>query len=164
MIEIKLSQGAKPGHGGVLPGSKVTKEIAEARGVAVGETCLSPPHHSAFSTPIEMMEFVGKLRELSGGKPVGLKFCVGNRWEVLALTKAMLETGIKADFLVVDGAEGGTGAAPAEFLDHVGAPLRQGLVLTRNALVGAGLKDEIKLAAGGKQISAFALALSLIHI
>lgn len=161
MIEIKLSQGAKPGHGGVLPGSKVTKEIAEARGVAIGETCLSPPHHSAFSTPIEMMEFVGKLRELSGGKPVGLKFCVGNRWEVLALMKAMLETGIKADFLVVDGAEGGTGAAPAEFLDHVGAPLRQGLVLTRNALVGAGLKDEIKLAAGGKQISAFALASSM---
>lgn len=161
MIEIKLSQGAKPGHGGVLPGSKVTKEIAEARGIAIGETCLSPPYHSAFSTPIEMMQFVGKLRELSGGKPVGLKFCVGNRWEVLALMKAMLETEIKADFLVVDGAEGGTGAAPAEFLDHVGAPLRQGLVLTRNALVGAGLKDEIKLAAGGKQISAFALASSM---
>jgi len=161
MIEVKLSQGAKPGHGGVLPGSKVTKEIAQARGIKIGETCLSPPYHSAFSTPIEMMEFVAKLRELSGGKPVGLKFCVGNRWEVLALMKAMLETGIKADFLVVDGAEGGTGAAPAEFLDHVGAPLRQGLVLTRNALVGTGLKDEVKLAASGKQISAFALASSM---
>lgn len=161
MIEIKLSQGAKPGHGGVLPGEKVTAEIAEARGIAIGETCLSPPYHSAFSSPIEMMDFVGKLRELSGGKPVGLKFCVGNRWEVLALMKAMLETGIKADFLVVDGAEGGTGAAPAEFLDHVGSPLRQGLVLTRNALVGADLKDEIKLAASGKQISAFALASSM---
>ena len=161
MIEIKLSQGAKPGHGGVLPGSKVTKEIAEARGVEIGTTCLSPPYHSAFTTPIEMMEFVAQLRELSGGKPVGLKFCVGRRHEVMALMKAMLETGIKADFLVVDGAEGGTGAAPAEFLDHVGAPLRQGLVLTRNALVGTGLKDEIKLAAGGKQISAFALASSM---
>lgn len=161
MIEIKLSQGAKPGHGGVLPGSKVTKEIAEARGIEIGQTCLSPPYHSAFSTPIEMMEFVAKLRDLSGGKPVGLKFCVGNRWEVLALMKAMLETGIKTDFLVVDGSEGGTGAAPAEFLDHVGAPLRQGLVLTRNALVGAGLKDEIKLAASGKQVSAFSLASSM---
>jgi glutamate synthase domain-containing protein 2 len=161
MIEVKLSQGAKPGHGGVLPGSKVTKEIAQARGIAIGETCLSPPYHSAFSTPVEMMQFVARLRELSGGKPVGLKFCVGNRWEVLALMKAMLETGIKADFLVVDGAEGGTGAAPAEFLDHVGAPLRQGLVLTRNALVGAGLKDEVKLAASGKQLSAFSLASSM---
>lgn len=161
MIEIKLSQGAKPGHGGVLPGSKVTKAVAEARGVAVGETCLSPPAHSAFSTPIEMLEFVAQLRELSGGKPVGVKFCVGNRWEVLALCKAMLETGIKMDFMVVDGAEGGTGAAPAEFLDHVGSPLRQGLVLTRNALVGCGLKDDVKLAAGGKQISAFALASSM---
>ena len=107
------------------------------------------------------MEFVAKLRELSGGKPVGLKFCVGRRHEMLALMKAMLETGIRADFLVVDGAEGGTGAAPAEFLDHVGMPLRQGLVLTRNALVGTGLKDEIKLAASGKQISAFALASSM---
>jgi len=161
MIEIKLSQGAKPGHGGVLPGSKVTKEIAEARGIEIGQTCLSPPFHSAFSTPIELMEFVAKLRELSGGKPVGIKFCVGNRWEVLALCKAMLETGIRTDFMVVDGAEGGTGAAPAEFLDHVGAPLRQGLVLTRNALVGTGLKDEIALGASGKQISAFSLASSM---
>ncbi|MEO9970955.1 MAG: FMN-binding glutamate synthase family protein [Hyphomonadaceae bacterium] len=161
MIELKLSQGAKPGHGGVLPGEKVTKEIAEARGVAIGETCLSPPYHSAFSTPIELLEFTAKLRELSGGKPVGLKFCVGRPHEIVALCKAMLETGIRADFLVVDGAEGGTGAAPAEFLDHVGTPLRQGLVLTRNALVGCGLKDDVKLAAGGKQISAFALASSM---
>ena len=161
MIEIKLSQGAKPGHGGVLPGSKVTREIAEARGIEMGETCLSPPSHSAFSTPIEMMEFVAKLRDLSGGKPVGIKFCVGNRWEVLALCKAILETGIRVDFMAVDGAEGGTGAAPAEFLDHVGAPLRQGLVLTRNALVGTGLKDEIKIAVAGKQISAFSMAASM---
>jgi glutamate synthase domain-containing protein 2 len=161
MIEIKLSQGAKPGHGGVLPGAKVTHAIAEARGIEVGQTCISPPGHSAFSTPTEMMEFVAKLRELSGGKPVGAKFAVGNRWEVLALCKAMLKTGVLLDFMVVDGGEGGTGAAPAEFLDHVGAPLRQGLILTRNALVGTGLKDEIRLACSGKQISAFAIASSM---
>ncbi|HPF24233.1 MAG TPA: FMN-binding glutamate synthase family protein [Hyphomonas sp.] len=161
MIEIKLSQGAKPGHGGVLPGAKVTPEIAEARGITVGQTCVSPPAHSAFSSPVEMMEFVAKLRELSGGKPVGAKFAVGNRWEVLALCKAMLKTGILLDFMVVDGGEGGTGAAPAEFLDHVGAPLRQGLVLTRNALVGTGLKDEVRLACSGKQISAFSIASSM---
>ncbi|MEL7481908.1 MAG: FMN-binding glutamate synthase family protein [Pseudomonadota bacterium] len=161
MIEIKLSQGAKPGHGGVLPGSKVTPEIAEARGIAVGETCLSPPSHTAFSTPIELLEFVAKLRALSGGKPVGIKFCVGNRWEVLALCKAMLKTGERVDFMVVDGAEGGTGAAPAEFQDHVGAPLRQGLVLTRNALVGTGLKADVRLAVAGKQVSAYALASSM---
>ncbi|MEO0467193.1 MAG: FMN-binding glutamate synthase family protein [Pseudomonadota bacterium] len=161
MIEIKLSQGAKPGHGGVLPGEKVTREIAEARGIPVGKTCYSPAAHTAFSTPIEMLEFVAQLRELSGGKPVGLKFCVGNRWEVLAMVKAMLETGIRADFLVVDGAEGGTGAAPAEFQDHVGMPLRQGLVFTRNALVGAGIKDEVRLAVSGKQVSAFNLAASM---
>lgn len=161
MIEVKLSQGAKPGHGGVLPGSKVTREIAEARGIEVGQTCLSPAAHSAFSTPIEMMEFIARLRELSGGKPVGIKLCVGNRWEVLALVKAMLETGLHPDFIVVDGAEGGTGAAPAEFLDHVGAPLRQGLLFVRNALVGAGLKGQIRLAASGKQVSAFSMAASL---
>ncbi len=161
MIEIKLSQGAKPGHGGVLPGAKVTHEIAEARGIAVGQTCVSPPAHSAFSTPAEMMDFVARLRELSGGKPVGIKFAVGNRWEVLALCKAMLESGIRTDFMVVDGGEGGTGAAPAEFLDHVGAPLRQALVLTRNALVGTGLKDQVRLACSGKQVSAFAIASSM---
>ena len=161
MIEVKLSQGAKPGHGGVLPGSKVTREIAEARGITIGETCLSPPFHSAFSTPIELMEFVQQLRELSGGKPVGIKFCVGNRWEVLALCKAMLKTELRTDFMLVDGSEGGTGAAPAEFLDHIGAPLRQGLVLTRNALVGTGLKDDVALGVSGKQISAFALASSM---
>ncbi|WP_233346265.1 FMN-binding glutamate synthase family protein [Hyphomonas pacifica] len=161
MIEIKLSQGAKPGHGGVLPGEKVTEEIAEARGIEVGETCVSPPAHSAFSTPIEMLEFAAKLRELSGGKPVGIKFAVGNRWETLAICKAMLETGLRVDFMVVDGGEGGTGAAPAEFLDHVGAPLRQGLVLTRNALVGTGLKDDVKLGCSGKQISAFSIASSM---
>lgn len=161
MIEIKLSQGAKPGHGGVLPGAKVTPEIAEARGIPVGQTCFSPPAHTAFSTPNQMMEWVAQLRDMSGGKPVGMKLCVGNRWEVLAICKAILGTGIKPDFIVVDGAEGGSGAAPAEFMDHVGAPLRQGLVLVRNALVGCGLKDEIRLAASGKQISAFNMAASM---
>jgi glutamate synthase domain-containing protein 2 len=161
MIEVKLSQGAKPGHGGVLPGDKVTAEIAEARGIEIGQTCISPPGHSAFSTPIEMLEFVASLRDLSGGKPVGIKFAVGNRWETLAICKAMLETGLRVDFMVVDGGEGGTGAAPAEFLDHVGAPLRQALVLTRNALVGTGLKADVRLACSGKQISAFSIASSM---
>ena len=161
MIEIKLSQGAKPGHGGVLPGNKVTAEIAEARGIPIGETCYSPAAHTAFSTPKEMMDFIAQLRELSGGKPVGIKLCVGNRWEVLALCKAIMQTGIMPDFVVVDGAEGGTGAAPAEFMDHIGAPLRQGLVLVRNALVGCDLKQHVRVAASGKQISAFSMAASM---
>lgn len=161
MIEIKLSQGAKPGHGGVLPGAKVTPEIAEARGIPVGETCYSPPHHTAFDTPRALLDFVDQLRALSGGKPVGIKLCIGNQWEFLAICKAMIETGQRVDFVVVDGAEGGTGAAPAEFLDHVGTPLRQGLVFARNALVGCGLKEDIKLAASGKQLSAFNMAASL---
>ncbi len=161
MIEVKLSQGAKPGHGGVLPGQKVTPEIAEARGIPVGQTCYSPPHHTAFSTPIGLLEYIAELRQLSGGKPVGFKLCIGNRWEFLAICKAMLETGLRADFIVIDGAEGGTGAAPAEFLDHVGTPLRQGLVFARNALVGCGLREDIKLAASGKQVTAYAMAASL---
>lgn len=158
MIEIKLSQGAKPGHGGVLPGSKVTPEIAEARGIPIGETCISPPYHRAFSTPLEMMEFIAQLRELSGGKPVGFKLCIGKRHEFLALLKAMRETGERPDFIVVDGSEGGTGAAPAEFLDYIGAPLREGLNFVRNALVGAGLREDIRVAASGKQVTAYALA------
>lgn len=161
MIEIKLSQGAKPGHGGVLPGAKVTPEIAEARGIPIGQTCYSPPHHTAFDTPKSLLNYIDQLRELSGGKPTGFKLCIGNRWEFLAICKAMVETGQRADFIVIDGAEGGTGAAPAEFLDHVGTPLRQGLVFARNALVGCGLKDDIKLAASGKQLSAFNMAASL---
>ncbi len=161
MIEIKISQGAKPGHGAILPGAKVTREIAEARGVAVGETCESPAAHSAFSTPLELMDFIVRLRDLSGGKPVGFKLCIGAPHEFLAIVKAMLQTGVRPDFIVVDGGEGGTGAAPAEFLDHVGAPLREGLVLVRDALVGAGLKDEIRLGCSGKQVSAFSLASSI---
>lgn len=150
MIEIKLSQGAKPGHGGVLPGSKVTPEIAEARGVTAWETVYSPAAHTTFSTPIEMLHWVTQLRELSGGKPVGIKLCVGQPHEILAISKAMLETGIRPDFITVDGAEGGTGAAPLELSNSVGMPLREGLIWVRNALVGVGLKDKVKLAAAGK--------------
>ncbi len=138
MIEIKLSQGAKPGHGGVLPGAKVTAEIADARGVPIGVDCISPARHSAFKSPVEMMHFIARLRDLSGGKPVGFKLCIGHPWEFMAICKAMLETGIRPDFIVIDGSEGGTGAAPLEFVDHVGTPLREGLVLAHNCLVGAG--------------------------
>jgi glutamate synthase domain-containing protein 2 len=155
MVEIKMSQGAKPGHGGVLPGPKVTREIAQARHVPEGVDCVSPSAHSAFSTPIEMMEFIARLRELSGGKPVGFKLCIGHRWEFLAMCKAMLETGIQPDFIVVDGGEGGTGAAPVEFSNHVGTPLRAGLTFVQNALVGANLREHIKLGASGKIVSAF---------
>jgi glutamate synthase domain-containing protein 2 len=158
MIEIKLSQGAKPGHGGVLPGSKVTEEIAQARGVLVGEDCVSPAAHSAFSTPRELMAFIAQLRELSKGKPVGFKLCVGHPWEWFALVKAMQDTGITPDFIVVDGAEGGTGAAPLEFSDNVGTPLQEGLRLVHNTLVGVGLRDRIALGASGKVISAFDIA------
>ena len=158
MIEIKLSQGAKPGHGGVLPGPKVSPEIAEARGVLVGIDCVSPAKHSAFSTPIEMMQFVVKLRELSNGKPVGIKLAIGHPWEWFGMVKAMLETGITPDFIVVDGGEGGTGAAPLEFTDHVGAPMREALMLVHNTLVGAGLRHKIKIGASAKIVTAFDIA------
>ncbi|SHI00922.1 FMN-binding glutamate synthase family protein [Pollutimonas bauzanensis] len=158
MIEIKLSQGAKPGHGGILPGPKVTPEIAQARGVPAWQDCNSPARHSAFTTPVELMQFVARLRELSGGKPVGFKLCIGHPWEWFAIAKAMLKTGITPDFIVVDGAEGGTGAAPIEFVDHVGTPLREALRLVHNTLVGIGLRDKIKLGASGKIISAFDMA------
>ncbi|TMM48472.1 FMN-binding glutamate synthase family protein [Qipengyuania marisflavi] len=160
MVEIKLSQGAKPGHGGVLPGTKVTKEIAAARGVPIGTDCISPPSHSTFSTPVGLLEWAAQLRELSGGKPVGIKLCVGKPHEVFAIVKAMRETGITLDYIVVDGAEGGTGAAPVEFSNRVGAPLREGLILVRNALVGAGLKDQIKIAAAGKVHSGAGMAMN----
>lgn len=158
MIEVKLSQGAKPGHGGVLPGPKVTIEIAEARGVRPWVDCVSPASHAAFSTPIEMMKFIERLRTLSGGKPTGFKLCIGHPWEWFAIAKAMLETGITPDFIVVDGAEGGTGAAPLEFTDHVGAPLQEGLLLVHNTLVGLNLRDKIKLGCAGKVVSAFDIA------
>ena len=158
LIEIKLSQGAKPGHGGILPGAKVTNEIAAARGVPVGVDCISPASHSAFSTPIEMMHFIARLRELSGGKPTGFKLCIGHPWEWFAMVKAMLATGITPDFIVVDGAEGGTGAAPLEFTDHVGSPLQEGLLLVHNTLRGVGLRDRIKIGCAGKVVSAFDIA------
>src|SRR6516162_844142 len=158
MVELKLSQGAKPGHGGVLPAAKVSAEIAAARGVPVGVDCISPSHHSAFSTPIEMMQFIAMMRRLSGGKPAGFKLCVGHPWEFLAICKAMLETEIYPDFIVVDGMEGGTGAAPLEFADHLGMPLREGLNFVHNALVGINARDRIRIGASGKIISAFDIA------
>lgn len=158
MIEIKLSQGAKPGQGGILPAAKVTPEIAEARGVPAGQDCASPAQHSAFSTPIELLEFVAQLRELSGGKPVGFKLTIGHPWEWFAIAKAMLKTQITPDFIVVDGAEGGTGAAPVEFMNHVGVPLVEALRLVHNTLVGIGLREQIKIGASGKIITAFDMA------
>ncbi len=155
MIEIKLSQGAKPGHGGVLPAVKLTREIAKIRHVEMGHDVNSPPSHSAFSTPVALLEFVSRLRKLSGGKPVGFKLCVGKRSEFLAICKAMLETGLKPDFITVDGAEGGTGAAPVELTNSVGTPLRDGLVFVTNALTGAGLRKDIRIIASGKVMSAF---------
>ena len=157
LIEIKLSQGAKPGHGGILPGPKVTAEIAAARGVPEGKDCISPSSHSAFSTPVEMMHFMAKLRQLSDGKPVGFKLCIGHPWEWFAIVKAMLATGITPDFIVVDGAEGGTGAAPVEFSDHVGAPVQEGLQLVHNTLIGVNLRNRISIGAAGKITSAFDL-------
>ena len=158
LIEIKLSQGAKPGHGGILPAAKVSAEIAAARGVTQGVDCISPSSHSAFSTPLEMMAFITQLRELSGGKPVGFKLCIGHPWEWFGIAKAMLQTGITPDFIVVDGAEGGTGAAPVEFSDHVGAPLQEGLLLVHNTLIGIGLRERVKLGCAGKVITAFDIA------
>ncbi|MBP2603679.1 FMN-binding glutamate synthase family protein [Acinetobacter calcoaceticus] len=158
MIELKLSQGAKPGHGGILPKHKITAEIAEIRGVSRDHDCISPAKHSSFSTPIEMMHFLQKLRTLSGGKPVGFKLCIGQPWQFMSIVKAMLETKIVPDFIVVDGSEGGTGAAPIEFSDNIGTPLREGLRFVHNTLVGAGLRDQVKIGASGKIISAFDIA------
>jgi len=161
MIELKLSQGAKPGHGGVLPAPKVSAEIAATRGVVEGVACVSPARHSTFSTPIELLQFVARLRELSGGKPTGFKLALGHPWEWFSIAKAMQETGLLPDFITVDGAEGGTGAAPAEFIDHVGVPMHEALMLVHNTLVGLGLRDDVKLAAAGKITSAFDIARTL---
>nr|WP_047169208.1 FMN-binding glutamate synthase family protein [Sphingomonas sp. Y57] len=158
MIEIKMSQGAKPGHGGILPAAKVTAEISVTRGVPMGEDCISPSRHRAFSTPVEMMEFIGRLRQLSKGKPVGFKLCIGHPWEFMGMVKAMRQTGILPDFIVVDGGEGGTGAAPLEFTDHLGLPMREGLLFVHNTLVGAGLREKIRVGAAGKIVSAFDIA------
>jgi glutamate synthase domain-containing protein 2 len=158
MIEIKLSQGAKPGHGGLLPASKISPEIAEARGIPMGVDCNSPAAHSAFSTPLEFVAFIARLRALSGGKPVGFKLCIGHRREFMCLVKAMLETGILPDFIVVDGKEGGTGAAPLEFVNRVGMPMLDGLHFVHTTLRGAGLRERIRIAAAGKIVSAYDIA------
>ena len=158
MVEIKLSQGAKPGKGGVLPKEKITPEIAETRDVPMDADCVSPASHSAFTTPREMVHFWQQLRELSGGKPVGFKLCVGQPWQFMAIVKAMMEEDNYPDFIVVDGAEGGTGAAPVEFMDNVGMPLLDGFLLVHNTLVGAGIRDKIKIGVSGKIISAFDIA------
>ncbi len=155
MIEIKLSQGAKPGKGGILPGAKVNKEVAGIRLVTEGKDCISPSAHSEFSTPIELLQFVDRLQELSGRKPVGIKLCVGKWHEFLALCKAMVETGLMPDFITVDGGEGGTGAAPLEFANHVGTPLEDGLTFVVDALRGFGLKDQIRVIAAGKVFTPF---------
>jgi len=161
MIEIKLSQGAKPGHGGILPAAKLTEEIARIRHVPMGADVISPPAHTAFSTPVGLLEFIAQLRELSGGKPIGFKLCIGRRDEFLAICKAMLQTDIFPDFITVDGAEGGTGAAPTEMTNSVGTPLRDGLVFVNNALIGFGLRKKMRLIASGKMFSAFHMARAL---
>ncbi|WP_322514816.1 FMN-binding glutamate synthase family protein [Rhodopseudomonas palustris] len=155
MVELKISQGAKPGHGGVLPAAKVSEEISRIRGVSMDEDCVSPPYHKAFSTPIEMLRFIAEMRRMSGGKPAGFKLCIGHPWEFLAICKAMLATGITPDFIVVDGNEGGTGAAPLEFMDHLGMPMREGVNFVHNALIGVGLRDRIRIGAAGKVATAF---------
>lgn len=158
MIEIKLSQGAKPGHGGILPARKVTKEISVIRNVPMGQDVVSPPSHTAFDTPIELCRFIAKLRDLSGGKPIGFKLCIGKRREFFAICKAMLETGIYPDFITVDGGEGGTGAAPLEFSNVMGTPLTDALVFVHNALIGVGLREHIRVIASGRVVTGFDIA------
>ncbi len=158
MIEIKLSQGAKPGHGGILPAAKVTPEIAEARGVPAGEDVISPAAHSAFSTPCELLGFVARLREISGGKPVGIKLAIGHPWEWFGIAKAMTELDVVPDFIVVDGGEGGTGAAPLEFVNRVGMPMDEALILVHNTLVGCNLRHRTRIAAAGKITTGFKIA------
>lgn len=157
MIELKLSQGAKPGHGGILPARKITAEVAAIRGVPMGQDVLSPPSHSTFSTPIEMMNFIKILRDGSGGKPVGFKICIGKRREFISICKAMLKTGILPDYIAIDGGEGGTGAAPVEFSNHVGTPGVDALIFVHNVLVGYGLRDRIRLITTGKVTTAFGI-------
>ena len=155
MIEIKISQGAKPSHGGILPASKLTPEIAQVRKVTMGRDVLSPLAHSAFHNPLGLMRFIQTLRDLSGGKPIGFKLCVGRHTDFLGICKAILETGIYPDFITVDGAEGGTGAAPLEYVDRIGEPLESGLVFVHNALVGIGVRDKIRVIASGKIATGF---------
>ena len=161
MIEIKISQGAKPGHGGILPAAKNTPEIAAIRDVEPHIDVHSPPSHSAFSNPTELIEFISLLRERSNGKPVGFKLCIGKKQEFIDICKAMIATGITPDFITIDGGEGGTGAAPVEFSNSLGVPLRDGLAFAYDTLVGYGLKDEIKLIASGKIFTGFHIARAL---
>lgn len=161
MIEIKISQGAKPSHGGVLPGAKVNAEIAQARGVPQGQTCVSPPMHREFDSPEGLLRFVVRLRELCDGKPVGFKLCIGKRPEFMGICKAMLKTGITPDFITVDGAEGGTGAAPVEFTDRFGTPINEALVFVHSCLLGIGLRDRIRVIASGKVASGFDIVTKL---
>jgi glutamate synthase domain-containing protein 2 len=161
MIELKLSQGAKPGAGGILPGAKVSDEIARTRGVPAGVDCISPAAHRVFDTPIGLLEFIAQLRELSDGKPVGFKLCIGSPTEFMAIAKAMLVTGIRPDFIVIDGAEGGTGAAPLELSNRVGVPLREGLIFARNVLVGSGLRADIRIGVAGKITSGYHMAANM---
>ena len=161
MIEIKLSQGAKPGHGGILPASKNTQEIADIRGVKVGTQVDSPSTHSVFSTPIELINFVQTLRDLSGGKPIGIKLALGRRSEFVAICKAMVELNITPDFVTVDGGEGGTGSAPLEYSNSIGSPLREALAFVDDCLVGFGVREDIKIIASGKIISGFHLVKNL---
>jgi len=155
MIEIKLSQGAKPGHGGILPAAKLTEEIARIRHVPMGKDVVSPAAHTAFKTPAELLDFIVRLRELSGGKPIGFKLCVGRRDEFLGICKAMLKSGVTPDFITVDGGEGGTGAAPTEMTNSVGTPLRDALIFVNQALIGIGLRDQVRIIASGKVFTAF---------
>jgi glutamate synthase domain-containing protein 2 len=155
MIEIKLSQGAKPGHGGILPAKKATPEIAKIRNIEPYKDVLSPPYHKAFSTPTELLEFIDKARDLAKGKPIGFKLCIGKKSEFIAICKAMVKTGVKPDFITVDGGEGGTGAAPLEFSDSVGTPFKEGLAFVYDCLVGFNLKKEITILASGKIVTGF---------
>ena len=161
MVEIKLSQGAKPGHGGILPAAKITEEIAEIRNVPLGKDVLSPPAHSEFSTPTGLLEFVQRLREITGGKPIGFKLCIGKRREFIAICKAIVKTGIYPDYIVVDGGEGGTGAAPLEFSNHVGTPLIPALIFVHNVLVGFSIRDKIRVISSGKIASGFEIVKQL---
>lgn len=158
MIELKLSQGAKPGHGGLLPAEKNTVEISQIRSITPHTTVHSPSSHSAFSNPTELVHFIAKLRKLSNGKPIGFKICIGKKDEFLDILKAMVETNIYPDFITIDGAEGGTGAAPLEFIDYMGMALNDALVFANKALIENGLRDKVKLLASGRIISAFDIA------
>ena len=163
MTSLKLSQGAKPGIGGVLPGAKVTHEIAEARGVPQGQKCVSPSYHRVFSTPRELVLFMARMRELTDGKPAGFKLCLGSRADFLGICKAMVAEGVTPDFVIVDGGEGGTGAAPLEYEDHIGTPLTEGLLNVHNCLVGVGLRDQVRIGASGKVASGIDVVKRLVQ-